>query len=107
MYNGGYMGKILRINLSEMAAREEALPLEVARDFIGGAGFGITYLFEELGPGTDPLGPDNKLIFAPGPFRKQGRDYCPSGQGPATHILFVCTTAAFLPGPIGARQPFL
>jgi len=38
----------------------------MARDFIGGAGFGIKYLFDEVKPGTDPLGPENKLIFAPG-----------------------------------------
>jgi aldehyde:ferredoxin oxidoreductase len=44
----------------------------MARDFIGGAGFGIKYLFDEVKPGTDPLGPDNKLIFAPGPFTGAG-----------------------------------
>ena len=68
MYKGGYTGKILRINLTDQTAKEEALPLEVARDFIGGAGFGIKYLFDEVKAGTDPLGPDNKLIFASGPF---------------------------------------
>jgi hypothetical protein len=45
MYSGGYTGKILRINLSNKTAKEEALPEELARDFIGGAGFGIKYLF--------------------------------------------------------------
>jgi aldehyde:ferredoxin oxidoreductase len=46
----------------------EDLPQETARDFIGGAGFGIKYLFDEVKGGTDALGPDNKLIFASGPF---------------------------------------
>ncbi|MEJ2101719.1 MAG: aldehyde ferredoxin oxidoreductase family protein [Desulfobacterales bacterium] len=68
MYQGGYTGKILRVNLSEQTAVEEQLPPEVARDYIGGAGFGIKYLFDELEAGTDPLGPENKLIFAGGPF---------------------------------------
>jgi aldehyde:ferredoxin oxidoreductase len=68
MYKGGYTGKVLRINLTDQTAKEEALALEMAKDFIGGAGFGIKYLFDEVPPGTDPLGPDNKLIFAPGPF---------------------------------------
>jgi aldehyde:ferredoxin oxidoreductase len=68
MYQGGYTGKILRINLTEKTAEEEDLPLEVARDFIGGAGFGIKYLFDEVPAGADALGPDNKLIFASGPF---------------------------------------
>ncbi|MGE5842924.1 MAG: aldehyde ferredoxin oxidoreductase family protein [Deltaproteobacteria bacterium] len=68
MYKGGYTGKVLRVNLTNQTAKEEALPLEVARDFIGGAGFGIKYLFDEVKAGTDPLGADNKLIFASGPF---------------------------------------
>ncbi len=68
MYKGGYRGKILRINLTVKTSREEELPLEVARDFIGGAGFGIKYLFDEVKGGTDQLGPDNKLIYSLGPF---------------------------------------
>jgi len=68
MYKGGYTGKILRMNLTDQTAKEEELPQDVAKDFIGGAGFGIKYLFDEVKGGTDPLGPDNKLIFAPGPF---------------------------------------
>ena len=68
MYKGGYTGKILRVNLSEGRAKEEALPLAIAKDYIGGAGFGMKYLFDELKPGIDPLGPENKLIFAVGPF---------------------------------------
>ncbi|MGE5124427.1 MAG: aldehyde ferredoxin oxidoreductase family protein [Acidobacteriaceae bacterium] len=68
MYSGGYAGKTLRINLSDKTAREEPLAEEMGRDFIGGAGFGIKHLFDEVKPGTDPLGPENKLIFAPGPF---------------------------------------
>ncbi len=68
MYKGGYTGKILRINLTDKAAREEDLPLEIAKDYIGGAGFGIKYLYDEVPAGADPLGPKNKLIFASGPF---------------------------------------
>jgi aldehyde:ferredoxin oxidoreductase len=68
MYQGGYIGKVLRINLSEQTAKEEELPLQVAQDFIGGAGFGIKYLFDEVKGGADPLGPENKLIFVSGPL---------------------------------------
>ena len=68
MYKGGYTGKILRINLTDQTSKEEKLPLEIAKNFIGGAGFGIKYLFDEVPAGADPLGPDNKLIFASGPF---------------------------------------
>jgi len=68
MYSGGYAGKILRINLTDRTTKEEKLPLEIAQNFLGGAGLGIKYLFDEVKPGIDALSPDNKLIFAPGPF---------------------------------------
>jgi aldehyde:ferredoxin oxidoreductase len=72
MVSGGYTGKILRINLTDKTSREEQLPEEMARSYIGGAGFGIKTLFDEVKPGTDPLGPDNILVFAPGPFTGAG-----------------------------------
>jgi aldehyde:ferredoxin oxidoreductase len=72
MYSGGYAGKILRISLGNKTSREEPLSEEMAQDFIGGAGFGIKYLFDEVKPGIDPLGPDNILVFAPGPFTGAG-----------------------------------
>lgn len=68
MYSGGYTGKILRVDLSNRTFTEETLPEEVARDFIGGAGFSVKYLFDEVPADCDPLGPENKLIYASGPF---------------------------------------
>jgi len=41
---------------------------ELARKFIGGRGLAVKLLWDELRPGTDPLGPDNMLIFAGGPY---------------------------------------
>ena len=68
MYSGGYTGKILRVDLSNRTFTEETLPEEVARDFIGGAGFTVKYLYDEVPADCDPLGPENKLIYASGPF---------------------------------------
>jgi len=68
MLKGGYTGKVLRINLTEKSFKEEETSEELARNFIGGAGFGVKYLFDEVAPTADPLGPENKLIFAGGPF---------------------------------------
>lgn len=68
MGDTGYWGKIMRINLTDKRAFEETLPFEVAKAFIGGAGIGIKYLFDEVKAGTDPLGPGNKLVFSVGPF---------------------------------------
>lgn len=40
--------------------------------FLGGSGLAAKILFEETGPQTDPLSPDNVLIFANGPLTGTG-----------------------------------
>jgi aldehyde:ferredoxin oxidoreductase len=40
----------------------------VAKDFIGARGYGIRYLYDELAPGIDPLGEQNKLLMLCGPL---------------------------------------
>jgi len=62
----GYMGQILRVNLTERKIAVERLEGDTARRFIGGMGLGAKILFDELKPGIDPLGPQNKLIVATG-----------------------------------------
>lgn len=64
---GGYTGKILRVNLTEKKADVEEIDWESARLFIGGRGLFAKVLFDELPPGTDPLGPANKVILGSGP----------------------------------------
>ena len=61
-------GKFLRINLSTSETKTEIVDEIVARDFIGGRGYGIRYLYQELTPNVDPLGEDNKLILLTGPL---------------------------------------
>jgi len=65
---GGYVGKVLRINLTKRKTRVEKLDEEVARKFIGGKGLGAKILYDSLKPGIDPLSPENLLIFASGPL---------------------------------------
>jgi aldehyde:ferredoxin oxidoreductase len=64
----GFMGKILRVNLTAGEIREELLPEKEARMFLGGSGLATRYLFDETKPGLDPLGPENKLIYMTGPL---------------------------------------
>lgn len=59
-------GRFLRINLSSGEIETESVPEQVARDFIGGRGYGIKYLYDELAPNVDPLGEDNKLLLLNG-----------------------------------------
>ena len=65
---GGYNGKILRVNLSNNSTTVETIDELFCRKYLGGAGFVTYFLWKELQQGTDPLGPDNKLIFAAGPL---------------------------------------
>ena len=65
---GGYTGKYLRVDLATGSINDVPLPEEMARDFLGGNGFGTKILWDEVGPGVDPLAPENRLIFATGPL---------------------------------------
>ena len=62
----GYQGKILRVDLSTGKSWCEEPDDNFYRKYIGGWGFVAYYLLKELEPGIDPLGPENKLIFASG-----------------------------------------
>ena len=62
----GYMGKILRVDLSREQIREQPLPEDVARKYVGGRGLCAKILFEQLRSGVDPLGPENKMVIAAG-----------------------------------------
>ena len=104
MYKGGYTGKILRVNLTDQTAKKEKLPLKVARDFIGGAGFGIKYLYDEVKAGADPLGPENKLFFAPGPFSGTtvpcASRIAVTGKSPLTGAVGMCLSGGFFPAEL-------
>lgn len=64
----GFMGRILRVNLTEGRVSEEPINEEWAIKYIGGAGLASRYLYEEMPAGIDPLGPENPLIFMTGPL---------------------------------------
>jgi len=61
-------GRILRADLSAERVVSEPVPERWRRDYLGGKGLGARYLYEELAPGTDPLGPGNALLFVLGPL---------------------------------------
>ncbi|WP_258084898.1 tungsten-containing formaldehyde ferredoxin oxidoreductase [Thermococcus thermotolerans] len=63
----GWWGRILRIDLTNNKVRVQEYSPEIAKKFIGGRGLAAWILWNEA-KGVDPLGPDNKLVFAAGPF---------------------------------------
>ncbi len=65
---GGYVGKILRVDLSHASFQEQPLDQELVYNFIGGRGYAAKILYDEIAEGVDPLGDANKLIFMTGPL---------------------------------------
>ncbi len=64
----GFLDRILRVDLSSGKTSIESIPESWAKDYLGGAGLATRYLFEEVPADTDPLSPENKLIFMTGPL---------------------------------------
>ncbi|MBI4833836.1 MAG: aldehyde ferredoxin oxidoreductase family protein [Planctomycetes bacterium] len=64
----GYGGNILRINLSNGQITKSPTPEKLIKEYIGGRGFAAKILYDELKPGIDPFGPDNKVVIASGPL---------------------------------------
>lgn len=56
--------KILRVNMERLEVEQQSLPAEYER--LGGRALIAKILLTEVPPQCDPLGPNNKLIFAPG-----------------------------------------
>jgi len=86
----GYMGQILRVDLTRGRVSKEALKENDCKMFLGGSGLATRYLFDEVPKGTDPLGPKNKLIFMTGPLTgtespSAGR-YCVVTKSPLTGL---------------------
>jgi aldehyde:ferredoxin oxidoreductase len=68
----GWMGKILRVDLTEHSYEIEDLDEDLAKEYIGGRGLATKILYDEIDPAIDAFDPDNKLIFATGPLTGTG-----------------------------------
>jgi aldehyde:ferredoxin oxidoreductase len=64
----GWIGKLLRVDLTKGEWKVEELDQKLAAKFIGGRGLGSKILFDEIDPKVDPFSPNNKLIMATGPL---------------------------------------
>ena len=63
-----YAKQILRVNLRTEEIQKEPLDLEIAQQYLGGRGYGVKILYDELEPGIDPLSPQNKIVLMTGPL---------------------------------------
>jgi aldehyde:ferredoxin oxidoreductase len=64
----GYAGRLLRVDLGSGRTWVEPLDEARARRYLGGRGLGGRILMDEVPEGCDPLGPENRLVFAMGPL---------------------------------------
>jgi len=63
----GWVGKILKINLTEEKI-DYLDTMKYARKFVGGRGIAAAIAWEELKPDADAFSPENKLIMMTGPL---------------------------------------
>ena len=64
----GFMGAILDVDLTSSTHRVRELTQDMADQWLGGTGLGAHLLWEERAFAADPLGPDNVMVMAAGPF---------------------------------------
>jgi aldehyde:ferredoxin oxidoreductase len=68
MFTGGYLGKILRVNLTTKSVSEEIVNPEHFKKYLGGRGLAARYYYDEITADVDPLSADNKIILMTGPI---------------------------------------
>ena len=91
----GWMGKILRVNLSEGVVAIEDLDRALAKKFLGGRGLATKMLYDEMDPTVDPVSPENKLVLATGPL---------TGAGAGAACRFMVVTKGYLTGAIACSN---
>ena len=64
----GICGKLLEIDLTSGKTKDSPIPGGMMEKYLGGRGLGARLLFDSLPPKTDPLSPENVLIFLTGPL---------------------------------------
>ena len=66
----GWTGKILRVDLTDKTV--SVSPTDPYKEYLGGMGIANKIMYDEVPAGTDPLSPENKIVFAVGPLTATG-----------------------------------
>lgn len=99
----GYVGKILRVNLT--TRETSTFSSEKYQDmYLGGKGMAARIYWDEIGPEVQPFDPENKVIFTSGPLNGTGANQaakgCVAGKSPVwypMHTFTYGTTGNFAP----------
>ncbi len=62
------MGKILNVDLTGGTTSQQSLDRDLARKYIGGVGFGVKIVYDEVPPGVDAFDPETPVVFSTGPL---------------------------------------
>jgi aldehyde:ferredoxin oxidoreductase len=95
----GYIGKILRVDLTESKISTEPLKEDDLKKYVGGSGLASRIIYNELDKSIRPLSPDNILVFMTGPLTGTaspscGR-YCVCTKSPLTGLWAEAHAAGF------------
>jgi aldehyde:ferredoxin oxidoreductase len=84
----GYRGSMLHIDLNKKQINKEVLDHEVLREWLGGTGLGVKFVYEKVDSSTAWDDPDNCFVLASGPLGgtavKGCGNYCVVTKGPMT-----------------------
>ena len=98
-------GPLLSIDVGERTAETESIA-EVNETFMGGRGVGTKLAHDRIPFDADPLGPENRLVFAIGPLQTSntsftGRMSC-TGLSPLTDGLLSSNAGGYMSRPFAA-----
>ena len=100
---GGYLRKILRVDLSSGKIAAEPIDPVLLYQYVGGSGLGVRLLYDETIPGSDPYDPRNAIVITAGPLTGTlvpgSGTYSVAGRNTLTGLL----THAQSNGSFGAR----
>ncbi|MFY9446246.1 MAG: aldehyde ferredoxin oxidoreductase family protein [Dethiobacteria bacterium] len=109
MFKGAYMGKLLRIDLTSRSCKEEAIPVDYYKKYLGGRGLGACYYYQELTADVDPLSPENKIFIFTSPLTglplPSTTKFQLATRSPETGI-YLCTNSSGFVGPYLKRNGF-
>lgn len=99
---GGYVNRILWVDLTNEEMHTTKLSEQLATDFISGRGLGVKILYDELKPKIDPLSPENILVIAAGVLTGTPSPFCARSwivtKSPLTGAILMSNSGGFF-GP--------
>jgi len=100
----GWHGKMLMVDLGARKITDRHIDESIYRLFLGGRGLNMWLLYQHLNSATEPLAPENLLIFGAGPLvgtmiPSNGR-YNVSSRSPLTGLLGDSNSAGYWSPPL-------